>query len=362
MNWNDPHYKNLGSQKGLALFNAIIATAVIALIISGVTTFFHNKVKETTLSKKKQLQKVLMENVLAQISQPSALLASTQVSVGLRNCVFPAGTCNVTNTSTPLGQAFNAMAANLSATGAPAKRGGVPAAPTFYGTNGEICTAGNSCIYQVVTFFRAICPSNAASCSVADEIETRIVVSQRPGSVLMNDMPSFTLPPMPMVSGAIDTTFSKRTYVSEILGLGSQACSPGSVQVGVATDRHIVCRCLPEYPQIGFNTALKIPICAVSKTCPIGQEMRGVQGSTDPDPGKPICVTVQYSCTEVARNFMGNHRCPNLNQQMRASSANPFVGCVVDYPTRRDHIRVTNGSLSCPAVRISCCEAPHDGT
>lgn len=348
-------------ESGIAVVSALAAVGITAAICAGVALLLDNRSTEVYLAKRRQQQVDLGKSVLAQVSQPSSLLVSTLTSGALRACVDAApSVCDVTDKSQPLGREFNAAAANFQLTGAAAVRSG----PTIiYDIHGAVCaTRRPDCLFQVSTFFRAVCPNHAVSCPQATEIQVRTVVRQATGARLKPKLnsPLFNhrLEDQPRSEGKLDVTFTTHTFVKDILGGAHQSCGEGSVQAGVDAQGMIKCECMPGYPKIGFDTALNQPICKTDSKCKVGEVFRGFQGASDPAPGRPICVRQDYLCQTETKNSnrLGRHRCNNPSLQLRATSANPFVGCTVSYPNRKDHINVDNPSLNCRPVRIACCE------
>ena len=321
--------------KGFSLLEVLVAFSILGIAFIGLTYFYQNSARSKKHIRLQAVQEALAHDIRTKLQTASSLYASLldPANGPLTECVLGVGSgCTAAMTTAP--QKANSPQ-NLFILHHPV---GVTTSEVissiYYSDIGARDCDPNApnCIFQVSTFFYALCPFGADSTSVhpdtcktgAEEIEVGFSVVQVQAETGQPMLPN--LPRLPQLFPL---------QVADILGVKQNgSCNPGAVANGYTQSGTMSCACkVPYITSTQFPSNRNGPVCselaAEALSCPTGLIYEGLDAN-----GMPICKTFAdaYDCETISGSEFAasNGTCPDgywLQMYMRGTCT---FNCVVD--------------------------------
>ena len=294
-------------QAGMSMVELIVASSILAIIISGAVGLFAYNSKQREQQVIIDARNRLYDQLRRAATTPQNLRNSVNFALDgslastnqpLAACLDPshAGTCTATAS-----QGFSLVGLNLLPSGGFERLAGPATAPIRYQKNGERCslaeqTNTSKCPIEALISFKGVCAGGAASCATAVAVSVQFAVREVAGANLLGTKGTSSVAgsQMQLASTSSNAASAQATaaviQVAEVFKTSTQSCSANSVQVATRSDGKPVCSCKAGlYQQTGID-ADGNPICGpVAFNCPTGQVMVGLE-NTGANQGRPRCA------------------------------------------------------------------------
>lgn len=270
--------------------------------------------------------------------------ASDTGNAQLRNCIdgLPATICTATDIINP--QSFRLALPGGGAT--PIDLAGSDRTPLFYDVKGQRCpnnlsasiAANCKWLWDVRSYFVAICQNNAASCPDAFAVRVRNAVSFVPDPDRPYDPIIASLPPVDTGPSPDPWRLSYWVPIQPPTQTTACAVNSNTVMSGASATGVVICTCLPGTTPTGVD-ADGNPICTppTSRTCPSGQKMQGLDQNALPRCVPKTAETCSWlssaaaNCTGyVAQTAMGASTVPTTYKKGAPDvtcAANRYLCC-----------------------------------